>query len=149
MMLNTTLYPPLPTSDPITTTSFYPYPVSSRFTIHANLLGEPRSSGSLRGLAPLQSAQQQGQSASSRSPIAGPGPTSTSIRREALGRKRAEKRALSGRRPAGVGMAIDADELSEEEEVLSEERVSRTGCFAVMRGCDDLGLRCCDGAMLL
>jgi len=120
---------PLPSLQPDTKLSFQPYPVSSRQSLHSTLLT------SIRGVAPASSsapvpysgAQQHTSPAywsSTRSPQAGPGPTSESIKSERKARQRAERRAVSGRRPAGVGLGPDADELSDEEEALEQERVS-------------------------
>lgn len=127
MILSTSHYPPLPTSDPITTTSFHAYPISSRSSLHTVLLPKTSHPRSLRGPAYLPT--QDASRSSSRCPIAGPGPTSLSLRHERKALKRAEKRAVAGQRPAGVGMAIDADDLSEEEETLREEKVSMVSGF--------------------
>ena len=64
--------------------------------------------------------------------MAGPGPTSVSLQKERRAFRRAERRAVAGLRPAGVGLGRDADDLSEEEEIMGEERVSGT---TEMGGC--------------
>jgi hypothetical protein len=61
----------------------------------------------------------------------GPGP-STSVRQaERLQLERASRRALTGRRPAGVGIGREGNELEEEEAAAEEEEVRRAA-FGLM-----------------
>lgn len=141
---------PLPALQPDTKLSFQPYPIASRQSLHSTLL-----STSIRGAAPPSTATtshagsvQRAAPASwssTRSPQAGPGPTSESIKSERKARQRAERRAVAGRRPAGVGLGPDADELSDEEEALEQERV---GCImgTMNRAERRPGLTCSDTA---
>ena len=57
-------------------------------------------------------------------PLAGPGPTTEDLKREKRALGRAEKRALAGKRPAGVGLSREAEELSDEENTMEDEKVN-------------------------
>ena len=57
-------------------------------------------------------------------PISGPGPSSTEHQERRNAIDRAAKRALVGKRPAGTGGGREADDLSEEERNLEEDKAS-------------------------
>jgi hypothetical protein len=88
--------------------SFSPYPVTSRSYLHNAL---------------LRSIQPKSTQSSSSTSSAGPGPSTERMQREKRAFDRAARRALAGRRPAGVALGREADELSDEEAELEDERV--------------------------
>ncbi|ORX39154.1 hypothetical protein BD324DRAFT_618668 [Kockovaella imperatae] len=95
----------LPALDPPTSFAFYPYGLSSQRQTHS----------SIRGLS-LPSTTPDSLTG------AGPGPKTEEIVREKLARARAERRALMGRRPPGVALGREAEELSDEEAAMEDEK---------------------------
>ncbi|WVW79497.1 hypothetical protein I302_101466 [Kwoniella bestiolae CBS 10118] len=103
----------IPTFEPINLYSFYPHPISPRSHVHSTLFPHPdnantaSSSGSSRqkGTQPDRAIKKE-------------------ITREEVQQamERAERRALMGRRPAGVGMSRDDDEVVNEEDILDHEQ---------------------------
>lgn len=105
--------PHLPTIDPRTSYSFYPYP----------LTGISSTSSTLRNLAePPTSSSHPGA-------VSGPSrprsrDRSADTRYAEKVRKRAEKRAVVGMRPAGFAVGRESESLDQEEISLEDERVS-------------------------
>lgn len=99
-MLGSTNYPPLPQARRDTLYAFYPYPLRARERVHA----------SLRGPA--------GPSASTSPPSS----SSASAADTSAAVDRAARRALRGKRPAGVALGKDAADLSDEEAALDDEK---------------------------
>lgn len=99
---------------PMPSHTHYPYPLTSRLKTHSSILNPLSNYAYGHGDANL--------------PGGGPGPTTTSNvekrDRNRLALKRAEARALAGRRPAGVELGKEAEELSDEERNMEDERVS-------------------------
>lgn len=114
MLLTTTPAPSLP----LPSHTYYPYPLTSRLKTHSSIL---------QPLSPHAYGYQD-PSVSQSKAKAGPGPSSASNaekrERHRLALKRAEERALAGKRPAGVELGKEADEMSDEEGVIQDERVS-------------------------
>ena len=108
MMLDSSTFTPFPALDPSSSFAFYPYTVSPN----------SRTNAAIRGFAPAQ------HSAHGPEEHAGPGPTTEDIQREKFARARAERRALIGRRPPGVALGREAEELSDEEAALEDEKVN-------------------------
>lgn len=121
------------------TTSFYPYPIQSRTELHHTLkrgirgiqaphrtsphtIGESHAGPSTFDMV-AGGSKKKDTSTSTRSPISF-NATHESIRADRQSLKRARDRAVSGRRSAGVGLGREAEELSEEEEIMFQERVS-------------------------
>ena len=121
MILDTATHPPLPLASRDVKYSFYPYPISTRQTLHTSLRGPPPAASSSAGGSV---ANRSSSNSSSRASLAGPGPSTAQLRAEARALKRAQWRAVGGRRPAGLGLGREAEELSEEEEALEDEKVS-------------------------
>lgn len=103
----------LPNLYPETLYSFYPYPLTSRRTTHDTL--------------------KRSEDKSSLTPGPGPGPGPSSLLNQERRRRqrsqqaheldRASKRALLGKRPAGIGGGRDAEDMSDEEKNLEEDKV--------------------------
>ncbi|KAI9636808.1 uncharacterized protein MKK02DRAFT_45515 [Dioszegia hungarica] len=112
MLLTTTPAPSLP----LPSHTYYPYPLTSRLKTHSSIL---------QPLSPHAYGYQD-PSVSQSKATAGPGPSSASNaekrERHRLALKRAEERALAGKRPAGVELGKEADEMSDEEGVIQDER---------------------------
>ncbi|TXT13205.1 hypothetical protein VHUM_01606 [Vanrija humicola] len=98
-MIGSTNYPPLPQAQCDTLYAFYPYPLRARERVHA----------SLRGPAPLSSTSSSSAASSSSSD------TQAAV-------DRAARRALRGKRPAGVALGKDAADLSDEEAALEDDK---------------------------
>lgn len=108
----------LETALPIPSHSYYPYPLSARHETHRSIL-QPLSPYAY-GHQPLSTAHDLGAPTSS-STASEKYKRDKDARRSAL--RRAEKRALAGLRPIGTELSKEADELSEEERVMEDERV--------------------------
>lgn len=111
-MLLTTL--PNPTISSPNQTS-YPYPIQSRLKTHSSILN------------PL-SPHAYGHRITSQG---GPGPSTKEAQAErrerhklALGR--AEARALAGKRPTGVDMGKEAEDMSDDDRIMDDEKVGLT-----------------------
>ena len=113
MLLDTS--PAFPSLETSSSFAYYPYPQSSSFKT-LSLIRGPQSSSK-------QAVARDDNSVHATSAPSGPGPTSEMIRSERLHRERAERRALAGRRPAGVGLGREAEEMSDEEAALEDEKV--------------------------
>ena len=116
MSLDLSFHIPLPDFDLDTRHSFYPYPVLARSKVHRSLIGEP-------SLTPTSSNGQ-------RILPSGSGPLSYRHAMADLSKERAARRALIGRRPAGVALGREAEELSDEEAALEDEKV----CLSLLLG---------------
>jgi len=92
---------PFPSFNPSTLYSFYPYPISSRDKTHQSLRG-------IQSPSKGQSSRQAQQEAREKA---------------AKARERAARRALVGKRPAGVSIGREAEDLSEEEDALDHAKV--------------------------
>lgn len=104
-----TSHPHFPTFQPTSSYSFYPYP----------LTGVSSTSSTLRGLVDPNArtqAQAQAQAGPSRN-------RSSEIRYAEKVRKRAEKRAVVGMRPAGLAVGRESESLDIEEMRLEDEKV--------------------------
>ncbi|WVQ81128.1 hypothetical protein IAT38_003250 [Cryptococcus sp. DSM 104549] len=114
MMLDTS-FTPFPSLEPTTLYSFYPYPVSPRTELH-DILPPPTPASAGPGPSTLQ---HQTQSLSLRSS----GRISETRKEDVrLATRRAEKRALMGRLPAGVALGREEDLLDQEDDVLEHEQ---------------------------
>ena len=117
MLLDLSLHVALPTFMPDTRHSFYPYPVLARSKVHRSLRGEssltPASSNEDRILPSGSGSSTHSHAVSDRT------------------KERAARRALTGRRPAGVALGREAEELSDEEAALEDEKV----CSSVPSPC--------------
>lgn len=109
--------------------TYYPYPLTSRLKTHSAILNplSPHAYGHKDQPQPdVQTSQ------------GGPGPSSASHaeqrdrHRRAL--KRAEARALAGKRPAGVELGKEGEEMSEEERVMEDDRVRLCSPFYMAVG---------------
>lgn len=123
-------HPPLPSLHPHPEYSFYPYPITPRSQLHSTLQSSypSPSSPSIRGLA----GYSQGPSApASIRGEAGPSTSRTKVEDRAL--RRAEKRAVRGLRPSGVGLGREAEDLSEEEVMMEDEKVSLQDSISIVK----------------
>ncbi|WVR08928.1 hypothetical protein IAU60_005987 [Kwoniella sp. DSM 27419] len=106
----------LPAFEPSTLYSFYPHPLSPRSHLHSTLSPSQHSTTAQAGPGPTT----QGNRTIASGQLKG-----NSIRAEAevaSAMKRAELRALMGRRPAGTGLGKDDDEVGAEEDMLDQEQ---------------------------
>ena len=88
--------------------SFYPYPISSPYRVHQTLLGQTSSTSTASDSYHRNKSNQ-------------------TARHEEDGHRfsRMTRRVLLGRRPAGMALGREAEELSEEEAALDNEKVLR------------------------
>jgi len=107
MFLDPISQPTLPTLLPDPIHSFYPYPVLPRSKVHQSLLS-PSSNTTQKQFQSIQP---------------GPGPSTEQNAKSRNAKQRAARRALMGRRPAGVALGREAEELSDEEASLEDEKV--------------------------
>ncbi|KAK6906155.1 hypothetical protein I203_100139 [Kwoniella mangroviensis CBS 8507] len=100
----------LPVMEPINLYSFYPYPISPRSHVHSTLFptSDPSSSSS---------SQQHSTSKGTKEVE-----KQTARDQVQKSMRRAERRALMGRRPTGVGLSRDDDEVMNEEDMLDHEQ---------------------------
>lgn len=129
MLLDSPGYPHIPTFELEPTYSFYPYPISSRSHVHQILLkpsphaAKPQASHPTpanNGLSGVSFVPQPVMA------ISGPGPSTQMIRSQEKSKARAQRRALMGKRPAGIDLSRHADELSEEEDAMEDEKVGQS-----------------------
>ncbi|WRT69191.1 uncharacterized protein IL334_006175 [Kwoniella shivajii] len=99
----------LPACELSTTYSFYPYSLSSRSHVHSTLLTQSENNST--SLDPMSDVTE----------IAGP--SSRAILEDVRqSHQRAERRALMGWRPAGIGLAKEDDEVCNEEDILDHDQ---------------------------
>ncbi|KAL1407681.1 hypothetical protein Q8F55_007114 [Vanrija albida] len=91
-MLESTNYPPLPQARRDTLYAFYAYPLRARERVHASLRGPAAAASSSSSSEPAAAVE------------------------------RAARRALRGKRPAGVALGKDAADLSDEEAALEDDK---------------------------
>ncbi|WVQ63774.1 uncharacterized protein L199_001928 [Kwoniella botswanensis] len=104
----------LPVMDPINLYSFYPYPISPRSHVHSTLFpsSDPNSSSNSSSTSkqhPFSKGTKEVVKQTTRHQV-----------QESM--RRAERRALMGRRPTGVGLSRDDDEVINEEDMLDHEQ---------------------------
>ena len=111
MLLDSPTHLSFPTLMPDPIYSFYPYPVLARSNVHRSLLAphpppspDPSVDQPEHPYLPARSTQQSSRSRGAK--------------------ERAARRALLGRRPAGVAHGREAEELSDEEAALDLEKVN-------------------------
>ncbi len=109
VFLNATAGSSLPTLMPDLIYSFYPYPVLARTKVHASLLQTSATPSS----TDKKTANDQSDS----------GLSTQQLAKSRNAKERAARRALMGRRPAGVALGREAEELSDEEAALDDEKV--------------------------
>ena len=104
--------------------SYYPYPVTARAKTHDSVIRPVSSIVRDRRAEEAASAATAGANgvsgAKRRKTQKNEGYTK---QQQAIALEAAERRAIRGLRPAGVDMGREADELSEEERVMDDDRV--------------------------
>lgn len=98
-----------------TTHSFSPYPLASRTKTHDSILHPASACISQTNAAP------------------GPGPSTLQASRDTM--DRVSRRSLMGKRPFGIGMGKESDDLEEEEAALEQESVSYASIFVRLGSC--------------
>ncbi|KAK8844115.1 hypothetical protein IAR55_006909 [Kwoniella newhampshirensis] len=123
MMLDSS-FTPLPTLTPQTLYSFYPHPLSPRSHLHSTLFSPSGESESGPGPSTQKSTLLKQQQRECAAPQCRPQTHHERTRRSDVhgAMKRAEERALMGRRPAGVGLGKDDEEIIVEEDLLEHEQ---------------------------
>ncbi|EKD03734.1 hypothetical protein A1Q2_01960 [Trichosporon asahii var. asahii CBS 8904] len=118
----------LPPQRPSPLFSYYAYTISSRDRVHASLLNSyASSSSSASSRTPSSSTSSLptpggGGRWKPRTSVPIPPHSASAARRSSLAR--AQRRALTGKRPAGFAVAHDLADLSDEEAALDEEKAS-------------------------
>ncbi|WWC63901.1 uncharacterized protein I303_106506 [Kwoniella dejecticola CBS 10117] len=119
----------LPNFEPLTLYSFYPHPISPRSHVHSTLFPSSSSSGNAVAGPSSSKPNQKSKQKQKQKQTTGLGQGNV-VRAEAgtsrleieASMKRAERRALMGRRAAGVGLGKDDDEVIHDEDVLDHEQ---------------------------
>lgn len=111
----------LPPQRPSPLFSYYAYTISSRDRVHASLLN-PYSASSSRPPSSSSSSSPSSSRWKPRTSVPVPPHSASAARRSSLAR--AQRRALTGKRPAGFAVAHDLADLSDEEAALDEEKAS-------------------------
>ncbi|WWC72974.1 uncharacterized protein I206_106938 [Kwoniella pini CBS 10737] len=108
----------LPMLEPLTLYSFYQHPISPRAHVHSTLFPSKQESNAIAGPSSISQKTKQ---KSNEKEVQG---TKNDYTQERIhdSMRRAERRALMGRRPAGVGLGKDDDEVIHEEDLLDHEQ---------------------------
>ncbi|WWC91076.1 uncharacterized protein L201_006017 [Kwoniella dendrophila CBS 6074] len=107
----------LPTLEPLTLYSFYPHPISPRSHVHSTLFPSTENQAAEAGPSTSTKWKKQKKTVEKVN-------NDNGIRREDVkeSMKRAERRALMGKRPAGIGLGKDDDEVINDEDMLDHEQ---------------------------